>query len=471
MTHMPTGTIARNHKATRGVPPRANRAIRQREYAQKQDNARVAANNQPIDLTSQAISQEHGGKAKHKRGQETSGERYRALMRSAHRLYRTSVSAFTRVTYSTGEKLWITVTEAIGTDPYMRTKNEAWLTGKMIFSKTSITWEETCVLAFLAATREPPSALTPKAAFNYLSAARKFLQNGGVDTAFLENSQYIRNTKASMQIAYRLTTGITDKDPLRLPVSADMIIGHHRAVKLGVTYTLVDLAVYTAEVLAYTTLARVSEYLHTGARSAHTLLSDDIMFELTDGAIRPAYDIASYNFDKVVGCLVNIRSAKNDATGRGHRYYFEKSAPGDNSLYCIVWTLWRYSQLARPAARRSFFYIPEIHWTLKPAYLNQRLKAMARMYGLEENRVSSHSLRIGGATALAAAGLHEYEIKQMGGWKSDVFLEYARNTTEMFARARTALARKNSAALQNTKRLHPGCHPLRRAVKPARAHN
>ena len=37
------------------------------------------------------------------------------------------------------------------------------------------------------------------------------------------------------------------------------------------------------------------------------------------------------------------------------------------------------------------------------------------MYGLDETRVSSHSLRIGGATALAAAGLHEYEIKQMGG--------------------------------------------------------
>ena len=59
----------------------------------------------------------------------------------------------------------------------------------------------------------------------------------------------------------------------------------------------------------------------------------------------------------------------------------------------------------------------------------------------------------------------------MGGWKSDVFLEYARNTTEMFACARTALARKNSADLQNTKRLHPGCHPLRRARKPVRAQN
>jgi hypothetical protein len=96
----------------------------------------------------------------------------------------------------------------------------------MIFVRTSITWEETCVLAFLAATRKVPNAITPKAAFSYLSAARKFLQNGGVNTAILVNSQYICNTKASMQIAYRLQT-ITDKDTLRLPVSADMITVHH----------------------------------------------------------------------------------------------------------------------------------------------------------------------------------------------------------------------------------------------------
>ncbi len=57
---------------------------------------------------------------------------------------------------------------------------------------------------------------------------------------------------------------------------------------------------------------------------------------------------------------------------------------------------------------------------------------MAKMYGLNLSRVSSHSLRIGGATAMAAAGMGEYEIKQMGGWKSDVFLDYARNTTQLF---------------------------------------
>jgi hypothetical protein len=90
-------------------------------------------------------------------------------------------------------------------------------------------------------------------------------------------------------------------------------------------------------------------------------------------------------------------------------------------------------QHARPGTRLPFFHIPTLNkWTLKPTYLNKKLQAMAKMYGLNLSRVSSHSLRIGGATAMAAAGMGEYEIKQMGGWKSDVFLDYARNTTQLF---------------------------------------
>ena len=71
---------------------------------------------------------------------------------------------------------------------------------------------------------------TPTTAFNYLSAIRKFLQNGGVATDFMATSQYIRNTKAAMKIAYRTETGITVKDTVRLPVSMDMIQDHHATI-------------------------------------------------------------------------------------------------------------------------------------------------------------------------------------------------------------------------------------------------
>ena len=121
---------------------------------------------------------------------------------------------------------WVKLTKRIGTDPYMRTKNPAWLAGDISCANTTITLEETCVLAFLESMRHRPRKLTPNTAFNYLSAIRKFLQKGWVATDFVTTSQYIRNTKAAMKIAYRIETGITVKDTVQLPVSMDMIQGH-----------------------------------------------------------------------------------------------------------------------------------------------------------------------------------------------------------------------------------------------------
>ena len=376
-------------------------------------------------------------------------------------MYRSSVEKSTRKTYKTAEKYWVKLTKRIGTDPYMRTKNPAWLAGDTSFANTTITWEETCVLAFLESTRHKPRKLTPNTAFNYLSAIRKFLQDGGVATDFMSTSQYIKNTKAAMKIAYRIETGITVKDTVRMPVSMDMIQGHHAATQRR-EYTVIDLAVYTAQVLAFTTLSRVSEYLYTGESGTHTLMSEDVQFEMLDGSMVPSHAVGTKKYKNVNACIVNIRSAKNDAAGRGHRYFFNKCNPAtDKSTYCITWILWRYVQHARPGSRLPFFHIPKLKWTLKPTYLNKKLQAMAKMYGLDPSRVSSHSLRIGGATAMAAAGMSEYEIKQMGGWKSDVFLDYARNTTQLFERARSALAKK-SFTIQSTRRLNPGCASQRR---------
>jgi hypothetical protein len=115
-------------------------------------------------------------------------------------------------------------------------------------------------------------------------------------------------------------------------------------------------------------------------------------------------------------------------------------------------------QHARPGPRLSFFHIPKLQWTLKPPYLNKKLQAMMAIiiYGLAPRRVSFHSLRICGAAAMAAAGMSEYEIKQMGGWKPDVFLDYVRNTTQLFERARRAQA-KRAFTIQSIRHLNPGC--------------
>ena len=44
------------------------------------------------------------------------------------------------------------------------------------------------------------------------------------------------------------------------------------------------------------------------------------------------------------------------------------------------------------------------------------MKAIVRMLGWKDDKVSAHSLHYGGATMLAAAGLPQYFIEYFGGW-------------------------------------------------------
>ena len=48
--------------------------------------------------------------------------------------------------------------------------------------------------------------------------------------------------------------------------------------------------------------------------------------------------------------------------------------------------------------------------------------------GLPTNKATSHCLRIGGATAMSAAGLPDHLIMIYGRWKSLAFLLYARKS-------------------------------------------
>ena len=89
----------------------------------------------------------------------------------------------------------------------------------------------------------------------------------------------------------------------------DMIQDHHAAAQRR-EYTAIDLAVYTAQILAFTTLSRVSEYLYTGESGAHTLMTEYVQFEMQDGTIVPSNEVGMKEFKNVSGCIVNIRSAK-----------------------------------------------------------------------------------------------------------------------------------------------------------------
>jgi hypothetical protein len=94
---------------------------------------------------------------------------------------------------------------------------------------------------------------------------------------------------------------------------------------------------------------------------------------------------------------------------------------------------------AQPARGKSIFYIPSLDWTLKPLYFAEQLRRLAIASGIDPARVSSHSMRISGATTLAAAGLNDHEIQGVGDWKSNSYLTYVRKNITLFEKARKAL--------------------------------
>lgn len=61
----------------------------------------------------------------------------------------------------------------------------------------------------------------------------------------------------------------------------------------------------------------------------------------------------------------------------------------------------------------------------KPAFLTE-FRSLLHRAGLRPDAYAGHSLRIGGATAAAEAGLPTHLIKQLGRWTSDCFLLYTR---------------------------------------------
>ena len=81
-----------------------------------------------------------------------------------------------------------------------------------------------------------------------------------------------------------------------------------------------------------------------------------------------------------------------------------------------------------PGAEAStpLFRDPKTNSPLRYDFVNNLVKKLMRAVGEKEGDFSSHSLRIGGATAHFTAGANETVIRTMGRWSSDIYRLYVR---------------------------------------------
>jgi len=127
------------------------------------------------------------------------------------------------------------------------------------------------------------------------------------------------------------------------------------------------------------------------------------------------------------GVAVNIRWGKTDQAATGNKLYI----PTIDGPLCPVSTLRAWLNTAEIVNGPVFRAVNKggrvADMPMSDAALNLVLKRLARQAGIDDERVSGHSLRAGFATDAAKAGVHEHRIKQHGRWKSDVWRRYVRD--------------------------------------------
>lgn len=78
------------------------------------------------------------------------------------------------------------------------------------------------------------------------------------------------------------------------------------------------------------------------------------------------------------------------------------------------------------ASRTPLFRDPKTNTPLRYDVVNSWIKSLMRAVGENPDEFATHSMRIGGATALFAAGANETVIRTMGRWSSDLHRLYVR---------------------------------------------
>jgi hypothetical protein len=361
-----------------------------------------------------------------------------------------SVKPSSRGTYMTGWHHWLQWSKHFGTNPTMSTIPLHFDEIK----ECEFSFKEYCVLSFISHISVNQN-LKPGTVSGYLAGVRFMLENMSVKTSFMDDSKAIKRTKAGLHILHRATIGQAEES--RLPFTTDMV-----AYASDVLYNYSDttsLAIKTAMQLGLSTVSRYSAYIRTS--EDHFFRSQDIVFIIEPGcssqaSLRVTSEfIHNYSFCKVTGISVYARSAKNDPDGVGCAIPFDKSDMRSDQSFNLIRSCYDWAAHARPKYNAPFFSTSD-GWKLTYKVMNKAIKDTAIHFGFNPEKFSTHSLRIGGASILAAAGVPDSLIQLLGRWRSLTFLQYIRLTTTQYKRASRAFTNTNGFNSKDLKRTNPG---------------
>ena len=361
-----------------------------------------------------------------------------------------SVQPSTRGSYWTGWNHWRKWVPLVGTNTSMSVIPPGFHSDK----ENTYSLPESCVLSFLAHLKINVG-VSGKTASNYLSGVRFMLFNSNVDVSFIDRSNAIKATRAGMVLMHRAES--RESETNRHPLTCEMIV-YAKDILYNAPDVFTSRAIGMALLIGFCCLARVSEYLRT--KGKHFFRSEDVIFTLKPlnegGAPRyiTSTDAHMYANDEVTGVVFTLQDAKNDSDGRGYTIPFDRNRSPD-AAFDFVGECFDFAIFARPK-RGSPFISSSAGEELSYDRLLEAIKNIARHFGLDPARYGTHSSRIGGASALSAAGVEDSVIKLMGRWQSIAFLKYIRLATSIYSRALEALTNSSVFTVDHMRRCVSG---------------
>ena len=170
-----------------------------------------------------------------------------------------------------------------------------------------------------------------------------------------------------------------------------------------------DASLYKAIfVLAFHLCSRIGELVSSGGSAQHALRTNQVFIEKRNGvpvSIRVVFH--SYKHKQPKGQVVRVVSATGGPS-------------------CPVATLVSYLSEGHWSQNEDYLFTSSPGRPVLAHEVRARLNIVLKALGRDPAKYSTHSFRIGGATAAAIQGASDAQLRMLGRWSSSAFLSYIR---------------------------------------------
>jgi hypothetical protein len=330
-----------------------------------------------------------------------------------------SLAAGSQKTYQTGWSSWLDFCDEHKLDSHLRSPPDDFHRSARAFTFDVAAIHHYLLWAFF------DKNLTASTIDNYLFGIAFHLNLAGRDCKFLQSFPVLR-ARAALNIRCRQRTASSERGSL--PISMTMIRHYAKTHDLSQPQ---HLAIYTALLTAFTMLLRISEYVVV-SDSNHHLRCSDVIF-VVEGEHIASHELTVAQCDRATEVILKLRSSKTDKDGNGTTFCFPRNRERDPESD-ICYMLARWSSMADRVSGQPFFSTTTRKgvWKVSSTHIASAVKVLAVAFKFNPTRFTSHSLRYGGASTLAAAGLPDCWIQIYGRWKSLTFLQYIKLSHNIF---------------------------------------